>query len=143
MTLVDKEAALSRKESTKTYTSGPAAVRVRMYTSEVDFHKPGIYGGRVLVWANPWDVFHCSPSRVVAVAGCCGYLSWCVLGAAGFFCVFFSFSLLRTHTAYVPQVRGHLSSCTSLLVPGCVQGAIIYFFCLYVCLCMCDIRRFY
>ena len=34
-----------------------------MYASEADFHKPGIYGGRVRVWANEWDVFRCTPSR--------------------------------------------------------------------------------
>ena len=34
-----------------------------VYTSEADFHKPGIYGGRVRVWATEWDVFHCTSSR--------------------------------------------------------------------------------
>ena len=38
-------------------------IYIRVYTSEADFHKPGIYGGRVRVWANEWDVFHCTPSR--------------------------------------------------------------------------------
>ena len=50
-------------EQHQTYTSGTAAAGVRMYTSEADFHKPGIYGGSVRVWANPWDVFHRTPSR--------------------------------------------------------------------------------
>ena len=35
-----------------------------MYTIEADFHKPGIYGGSVRVWANAWDVFRRAPSRV-------------------------------------------------------------------------------
>ena len=35
---------------------------VRVYTSEADFHKPGIYGGSVRVWANAWDVFRRTPS---------------------------------------------------------------------------------
>ena len=34
-----------------------------MYTSEGNFHKPGIYGGSVRVWANAWDVFRRTPSR--------------------------------------------------------------------------------
>ena len=34
-----------------------------MYTSEADFHKPEIYGGRVRVWATERDVFHRTPSR--------------------------------------------------------------------------------
>ena len=35
-----------------------------MYTSEADFHKPGIYGGMVPVWAAAWDVFRRAPSGV-------------------------------------------------------------------------------
>ena len=34
-----------------------------MYTSEADFHKPGIYGGSVRVWANAWDVLRRTASR--------------------------------------------------------------------------------
>ena len=34
-----------------------------MYTSEGDFHKAGIYGGSVRVWANAWDAFRRTPSR--------------------------------------------------------------------------------
>ena len=34
-----------------------------MYTSEADFHKPGMYAGRALAWANAWDVFRRTPSR--------------------------------------------------------------------------------
>ena len=34
-----------------------------MYTSEADFHKPGIYGGSVRVWANALDVFRHTPPR--------------------------------------------------------------------------------
>ena len=45
-----EQAALARKESTKTNTSDTAAaVRVCMYTSEADFSKPRIYGGNVRV----------------------------------------------------------------------------------------------
>ena len=33
-------------------------------TREADFHKPGIYGGRLRVWAAAWDMFHRAPSRV-------------------------------------------------------------------------------
>ena len=35
-----------------------------------------------------------------------------------------------------------LASCTSLLVPGCVQGAIIQLVCLSVCLCVCVCETF-
>ena len=35
-----------------------------MYTREADFHKPGIYGGMVPVWAAAWDVFRRAPSGV-------------------------------------------------------------------------------
>ena len=44
-------------------SSSSASTYIRWYTSEADFHKPEIYGGRVRVWATEWDVFHCTPSR--------------------------------------------------------------------------------
>ena len=94
------EAALARKLITKTNTSGAAAaVRVRTYTSEADFHKSGIYGG-VRVWANSWDVFHCTPSRCGrgrrAAVDIFRGVYWV---RRDFFGVFF-FRFLRTHTAY-------------------------------------------
>ena len=70
---------------------------------EADFHKPGIYGSGA-VWANACDVFPRMSSRVgrgrraaVDIVVCFGW--------GGFLSVFifrflFSFSLLRTHTAY-------------------------------------------
>ena len=59
-------AALARKQSTKANATSvtAAAVRVCIYTSEADFHKPGIYGGSVRVWATAWDVFRRAQSRV-------------------------------------------------------------------------------
>ena len=63
------------------------------------------------VWANPWDVFHRARRlEVVAVAGLLWiYFVW--FGCGGIFsCLFFPFSLLRTHThgllveATLPQV---------------------------------------
>ena len=39
-------------------------MRVRMYTSKADFHKPGIYGGSAPVWATACDVFCRAPSQV-------------------------------------------------------------------------------
>ena len=67
-----------------------------MYISEADFHKPGIYGGSVRVWATAWDVFRRAPSRVgrdrrVAVRG--------VYWVGRIFFVLFLFLFLRTHTA--------------------------------------------
>ena len=47
------------------YKSGTASeVRARTYTSEADFHKPGIFGGSVRVWAAAWDVFRRAPSHL-------------------------------------------------------------------------------
>ena len=37
---------------------------IYVYTSEADFHKSGVYGGSVRVWAAAWDVFRRAPSRV-------------------------------------------------------------------------------
>ena len=60
--------------------------------------------------------------EVVAVAGLL-WISWCVLGGAGFRVFFFVFFSSNAHG--LPQVCGRLASFTSLLVPGCVHGAII------------------
>ena len=103
-----------------------------MYTSEADFHKPEIYGGRARVWATEWDVFHCTPSRggrgrraAVDIFG--GVFFECLVGFRFFF-VFFT-----SNAHGLLQVRGKLASCTSLLVPGGVQRTIIYLDCLPVC----------
>ena len=69
-------------------------------TSEADFHKPGIYGGSVRVWATVWDVFRRAPSRVGR--GVLAAVDFVVcFGWGGFFFVF---------------CFRHLASCTSLLV---------------------------
>ena len=72
-----------------------------MYTSETDFHKPGIYGGRVRVRATEWDVFRCTPSRGgrgrwAAVDIFRGVFFERLVGFPFFTRVFF----LLTHTAY-------------------------------------------
>ena len=78
-------------------SSSSANIYIRVYTSEVDFHKPEIYGRRVLPSGT------CLTARrleVVAVA----WLLWICfvvfLVSVWWDFVFFSFSLLRTHTAY-------------------------------------------
>ena len=103
ITVVEKEAALARKESTKTYTSGTATatVRIRMYTSEADLHKHGIMEEACEYGLTRGTCFVARRPEVVAVAGLL-CISWCVLGAAGLLCVlfcFFIFFFLRTHTA--------------------------------------------
>ena len=63
--------------------------------------------------------------EVVAVAGLMS-ISWRVFGGAGFFCVcFFSFFFVFERTRPAASMRPPLASFSSLLVPGCVQGAII------------------
>ena len=94
-----------------------AAVRVytylvRVYTSEADFHKPEIYGGRMRVWATEWDVFHYTPSRGgrgrrAAVDIFRGVFFLCLVGVR-----FFFVSLLRTHTTYC---KYEATSCLCLL----------------------------
>ena len=44
-------------------SSSSASIYIRVYTSEADFHKPEIYGGRLRVWATERYVLHCTPSR--------------------------------------------------------------------------------
>ena len=62
--------------------------------------------------------------EVVTVAG----LLW-IYFVVVFFCVWwdfvFFFVLFASNAHGLLQERGNLASCTSLLVPGCVQGAII------------------
>ena len=53
--------------------------------------------------------------EVVLVAGLL-WISWCVLGAAGFFRVFFPPFFFSSNAHDLLQVRGHLASFTSLLV---------------------------
>ena len=71
-----------------------------MYTSEADFHKPGIYGGSARIWGNACDVFCRAPSRVgrsrreaVDFVLCFGW------GRYFRFFRFYFFVFLRTHTA--------------------------------------------
>ena len=93
-------------------SSSSASIYIRVYTSEADFRKPGVYGGRVRVWANEWDVFHCTPSRGgrarrAAVVKFCGVFFWCLRCRV----VFFVF--ITSNAQGLPQVRGNLASCTS------------------------------
>ena len=89
-------------------SSSSASVYIRVYTSETDFHKPGIYGGRVRVRATEGARWSRSP-------GCCGYISWCVCLVVWWDFVFF-FVLFTSNAHGLLQVRGNLASCTSLLV---------------------------
>ena len=95
--------------------SSSASIYIRVYTSEADSHKPGICG-RVRVWANEWDVFHCTPSR-----GGRGRLAAVDVFRGVFFTVwwdfvFFFFFFFTSNAHGLLQVRGNLASCTSLLV---------------------------
>ena len=73
--------------------------------------------------------------EVVAVAGLLWiYFVVCFFSVWWDFVFFFVFFTSNAHGLL--QVRGNLSSCTSLLVQGCVQGAIIKLVCLCVCQCV-------
>ena len=71
-----------------------------VYTSEADSHKPEIYGGRARAWAIEWEVFHCTPSRGGRGRRAAVDIFRGVFLVSGGISFFFSFSLLRTHTAY-------------------------------------------
>ena len=62
--------------------------------------------------------------EVVAVAGLM-WVSWCVFGGADFFVFFFSPFFFFERSQPAASMRLPLASFTSLLVLGCVQGAII------------------
>ena len=70
------------------------------------------------MWAIAWDVFHHMPSQggrgrraAVDFVVCFGW------GGFFFFCSFF----FASHAHGVLQVRGHLASCSSLLVSGTTE----------------------
>ena len=98
---VEHQNVQRRRNSSSSSSSSSAGIYIRVYTSEADFHKPEIYGGRVRVWATEWDVFHCTPSR-----GGRGLRAAVDIFRGVFFSVssgisfFFSFSSLQTHAAY-------------------------------------------
>ena len=113
----------------------------RMYTREVDFHKPGIYGGSVRVWANAWTCFVARRLEVVVVAGLL-WIYFVVCFECGGLSFFFLFHLLQTHTAcckYEPPCLIYLSTSTGMRT-GCH-----YLISLSACLsvCMRNIRRYY
>ena len=91
---------------------------------EADFHKRGIYeSGRV--WANAWDVLHRASSRVARGRRAAVDFVVC-FGWGRFFRVFFSsFFFFFERTRPAASMRPPLALFTSLLVLGCVQGAII------------------
>ena len=67
ITVKEDEAALAENRASKrtqaTQQQQCASIYIRVYTSEADFHKPGMYGGSMQVWANAWDVFRRTPPR--------------------------------------------------------------------------------
>ena len=103
---------------------------------EADSHKLGIYGSE-RAWANAWDVFPRMSSRVG-----CGRRAPADFEVRfrwdGFSSDFLRFYFLRTHTdcCKYEAIFPHLT----LLVPGCVQSAIIQLVyrsvCPSVCLCI-------
>ena len=96
---------------------------------EADFDKPGVYGSGTVWGQYGLTRVTCLLAcrlELDAVAGLL-WISWCVLGGGADFSVYlflrFFFKFERTRPA--ASMRPPLASFTSLLVPGCVQGAII------------------
>ena len=102
-----------------------------MYTSEADFHKPGIYGGSE--YGLPRGMcFVARRLELVAVAGRL-WMSWCVLGGADFFRFSFRFSFFE-RTRAAASVRPpclYVSSTSTGVRTGCH-----YLICLSVRLCI-------
>ena len=96
-------------------SSRGASIYIRVYTSEADVHKPGMYGGSVPIRANACDVFRHTPSRGGRGRPAVVDLFQCVFVVFGISCFFCSLSFRRTHTAYC-KYEQYLASCTSLLV---------------------------
>ena len=103
-------------------SSNSASIYIRVYTSEADFDKPEIYGGRVRVWATAWDVFHCTPSRGgrgrrAAVDIFRGVFFSCLVGFHFFF-RFLYFDRTRPTASTRKPCLMYLSTCTGVRT-GC------------------------
>ena len=120
-----------RRRSSSSSSSSSASICIRVYTSEADFHKPEIYGGRVRVCATEWNVFHCTPYYGGRVRVCA--TEWnvfhCTPSRGGrsrraavdifrgvLFSVWWDFVFFTSNAHGLLQERGNLASCTSLLV---------------------------
>ena len=117
-------------------SSSSASIYIRVYTSEADFHKPEIYGGRVRVWATEWDVFHCTPSRggrgrQAAVDLFRGVFFLCLVGFRVFFVRFFS-SNTRPAASMRPPCLIYLSTTMITLYSFCIslsqEFKLLYYF---------------
>ena len=96
ITVVEKEPCWRENRAPKRIQAAKQQCEyVFMYTIEAHFLKPGAYGGSVRVWGNAWDVFRRTPSR--GGRGRRAAVECFECGGISFF--FFSFSLLRMHTA--------------------------------------------
>ena len=100
-------------------SSSSASLCIRVYTSEDDFHKPEIYGGRVRVWATEWDVFYRAPSRGgrgrrAAVDIFRGVFFQCLVGFRSFFFRFLYFERTRPTASTRQPCLMHLS--TSIVI---------------------------
>ena len=108
-------------------------MRVCMYTSEADIHKPGTMEEACEYGLPRGTCFVARRLEVVAVAGRL-WISWCVLSWADFYRGLCSL-LKRPFFAFRQK--------SLFFSPGCAQGAIFLLVCLCVCQCVCNIRRFY
>ena len=102
-------------------SSSSAIMYIRVYTSEIDFHEPGIYE-ECEYGLTIRTCFTARRLEVIAVAGLLWiYFVVCFFSVWWDF-VFFSFSSLRNAQGLL-QVRGNLASCTSLLVMRQARGS--------------------
>ena len=115
--------------STKTYTGGAAAAAVRVYTyvciqARLISTNPGSMEEECEYGLTSETCFTARRLEVVAAAGLLWiYFVVCFFSVWWDFVFFFVFFTSNAHGLL--QVRGNLASCTSPLVPGCVQGAIV------------------
>ena len=106
--------------------SSSASIYIRVYTSEADFHKPEIYGGRMRVPGMGYRVGRASlhaASRWSRSPGCCGYISWCVFLVSGGISFFLFVIFFPSNAHGLLQARGNLASCTSLPVTRQGRGS--------------------
>ena len=81
-----------------------------MYTSEADFHTPGIYGEKEYEYGrNRRTCFTARRLEVIAVAGLLWTYFVLCLGCGGILPTFHFFVLFTSNSHRLLQVRGHLA----------------------------------
>ena len=105
-------------------SSSSASIYIRVYKRGQFPQTRDLWGKSASMGYRVGGVSLRAVSRRSRSPSCCGDISCVFLVFGGISCFFF-FVFFTSNAHGLLQVRGNCASCTSILVPGCVQGAII------------------